>query len=136
MQLAEDVISHIILQNPMPERASLIFGLPAPTRLLITNAKVLNSEGKEVAKPHFLHGDAIPVDGFVMITEERQWLWEVDGRMMFLPSIVWRYSIWAFYVSTIHIMGEDISAFQGGVTFRYFNRQGGHSTEMGSQAMG
>lgn len=63
--------------------------------------------------------------------------WAVDGHMKFLPSLVQRNSTCDFqYVSTVRIMGKAISAFQDGVAFGYFDRHGGHSTEMGRQAVG
>lgn len=87
-------------------------------------SKVLDSEGNEVAKPPFLPGDAISANDFIMITEDRCWLRAVDGRMMFLSSMVRRYSICDFqYELTIRITGKVISAFQGGVAFRYFDHQ-------------
>lgn len=56
----------------MLERESLIYGLLALTRLLIIDTKVLDSKGKEVVKPPFLHGDTIPTDDFVGVAEERR----------------------------------------------------------------
>lgn len=53
-------------------------------------------------KPHFLYGDAISLNNFVVVAED---------------------------------MEERISAFQGGVAFVYLNRNGGHYTEMGGQAV-
>lgn len=62
-------------------------------RLLISDAKVIDSKGKEVVKPAFLYGDAIVNDDFIMVVEECHWLREVDGCMMFLPSMVRHYFI-------------------------------------------
>lgn len=42
--------------------------------LLITDTKVLDSEGNEVVKPPFHYGDAIAADDFIMVIEERRWL--------------------------------------------------------------
>lgn len=86
-QLADEAIWHKVLQISAPEHELLISWLLAPTCFLKTNATVLDSEGKEVVKDHFLHGDVIPAIDFVMITKKHRWLWEVDGHMMLLYGV-------------------------------------------------
>lgn len=72
-----------------------------------------------------------------MVTEEHHWLRGVDERMMFLPYMVQCYFICDFqYESIVWVMGEVISAFQGGVAFRIIDHHGGRSTKMGDQAVG
>lgn len=76
---------------------------------LVTEAKVLDSEGKEVVKPPFLYGDDIADDDFMVVAEERRWLREVEGRRMFFPSMVRQYSIPDFqYESIMHFISEQI----------------------------
>lgn len=90
-----------------------------------------------MVKPSFLYGDVIPDDEFIVVAEECRWLWEVDGRGLFLLSMVRCYSISDFqYVSIVGIMGEPIFAYWDRVAFRIIDRHGGRSTEMGGQAMG
>lgn len=104
VQLVEDVIPHPILQDSTPKRKSLVFGLLAPMRLLIANAKVLDSKGKKIVKPSFLYGDVIASNDFIAVAEEHHWLRGlrgVDGHMMFLPSMVRGYSICDFQLESI-----------------------------------
>lgn len=92
-------------------------------RWLMTDAKVLDSKGKEVVKPLFHHDDAITDEDFIMILEDCHWLREVDRRRMFRTSMVRRYSIFNFqYESIVHNMSEKISAYQDRVAFRRIDR--------------
>lgn len=121
----------------IPERELSVSGLFSPTHLHITDAKVFDSEEKELVKPPLLYVDAIADGDFIVVAEEHHWLQEVDSRMMFLPSMVRCYSIRNFqYESIVRVMGEPIFAHQDGVAFGIIDRRRGRSTNMGWQVVG
>src|SRR3954465_15612268 len=83
-----------LLAGGPPERVQPIEGGSLlDLRRIISDAKLLSSEGTELQKPNYLYGDAIADLGVVMSRDGSPWLRLVDGRIILLPAMPRRYSL-------------------------------------------
>src|SRR4051812_36886231 len=77
-----------LLAGGPPERVQPVEGGSLlDLRRIISDAKLLSSEGIELQKPNYLYGDAIADRDAVMSRDGSSWLRLVDGQIILLPAM-------------------------------------------------
>src|SRR4051812_41045141 len=98
-----------LLAGRPPERVQPVEGGSLlDLRHIISDAKLLSSEGIELQKPDYLYGNAIADRDVVMSRNRSPWLRLVDCRIMLLPAMPRRYSLLKLGQRSVpRLMAED-----------------------------
>lgn len=128
---------YLVLWDATPKRLSMVLGSFSSLQRLMTDVKILDQNGNKLVKPPILYGDAIIDDTVTAIAQECHWLWEVDGRQMFLPIKARCFNAFDLQcLSIARIMSENISKYQENVVFGRIDCRGGRSKKTNTQPVG
>jgi len=89
-------------ERSSPARDTLIYGGDQrTTRSILTTAPLEDFDRKKTyRKPDFMFGDAAPDPDRQLLAGEGQWIFQLDGEKLYLPSNKWHFSLSFFQCVT------------------------------------